>query len=905
MPLSMNQYRRRIGSLRLLAIAGLALPNAHSSAAIVNWVNSAGGNAATLTNWNPQVLPTAADTMNFNVVGGYVVNWGAGAPATVGGMSIGSSNVGLSITAPLTIVGACNVQTGSTVAGAALTVNSGELTVGHLTVGVAPTTLVDGQCSVNGSNSSIVVNSSYSLGGTNEGRMWVRSGATLESHCPVRIGVGQAGMLEVTGPASASADRSLLEIVGANNALRVGDGAQGDLNIIDGARAVVPGDAFAGPVPSVQGAITVSGSSGGFGSSLTIGGALYIGNNNASGSAGVGTLRVGPGATVTVAGQTTIGDAASASGLLDISGGTFLTHGLVGVASAGTIVHTNGTIIVDGGVHSRFTGGGIFNIAGTGDGAVLTLRNNAQWVLPAPGASATQVFLTAVGEGARFNLHTGSDMTHTGSEWRVGISGQRGVIEISDGSTLTTNAVVNMGGGSSAMSLSSGSSMSCGAMNLSGNNGDGSTLSLSGPGTILTASGLIRVGHNLAGGGGECAISITDGAVLTSTRIDPSSSIRFRQVNGAGGSLFMQGGTLNALDEVEYSNALTPLSMSASTLSTPQLSLNGSTLSGNGTINANILNAGQILPSGIGFAISGNLSDNGLGIAGSQLTFLPGSSYSGDGVLSCDILAQQGSSFTPSGLLTIGRLTSLTGVEFDGVMNITNTGIECFDSNGARLGGTVNLNNGVLTGVTGLRFTGGILPKLTGTGQINDDCFMNGRVEPGIASADPTGHLDFVTLTFGSAGSLVIDIEGESPGSFDTIASVDDLDLNNATLVVNRVGNYYPPRGTVYRIASGSTFGSTFGLVLGPGFHLEHGPNFVDLVFDGLCDSIDFNNDESFFDPVDIDAFLSVFSEGSCLPESATCNDIDFNNDGALFDPCDIESFLAVFSEGPCTVCGH
>jgi hypothetical protein len=160
-------------------------------------------------------------------------------------------------------------------------------------------------------------------------------------------------------------------------------------------------------------------------------------------------------------------------------------------------------------------------------------------------------------------------------------------------------------------------------------------------------------------------------------------------------------------------------------------------------------------------------------------------------------------------------------------------------------------------------------------------------------------------LTFGSAGSLVIDIEGESPGSFDTIASVDDLDLNNATLVVNRVGNYYPPRGTVYRIASGSTFGSTFGLLLGPGFHLEHGPDFVDLVFDGLCDSIDFNNDESFFDPVDIDAFLSVFSEGSCVPESATCNDIDFNNDGALFDPCDIESFLAVFSEGPCTVCGH
>jgi hypothetical protein len=73
----------------------------------------------------------------------------------------------------------------------------------------------------------------------------------------------------------------------------------------------------------------------------------------------------------------------------------------------------------------------------------------------------------------------------------------------------------------------------------------------------------------------------------------------------------------------------------------------------------------------------------------------------------------------------------------------------------------------------------------------------------------------------------------------------------------------------------------------------------------GVCDSIDFNNDGSFFDPVDIDAFLSVFSEGPCVPGGATCNDIDFNNDSSLFDPCDIASFLLVFSEGPCTGCGE
>jgi hypothetical protein len=71
------------------------------------------------------------------------------------------------------------------------------------------------------------------------------------------------------------------------------------------------------------------------------------------------------------------------------------------------------------------------------------------------------------------------------------------------------------------------------------------------------------------------------------------------------------------------------------------------------------------------------------------------------------------------------------------------------------------------------------------------------------------------------------------------------------------------------------------------------------------CNSIDFNNDGGLFDPTDIDAFLSVFSEGPCIPDTAMCSDIDFNNDGALFDPCDIDSFLLVFSEGPCTLCGQ
>jgi hypothetical protein len=67
-----------------------------------------------------------------------------------------------------------------------------------------------------------------------------------------------------------------------------------------------------------------------------------------------------------------------------------------------------------------------------------------------------------------------------------------------------------------------------------------------------------------------------------------------------------------------------------------------------------------------------------------------------------------------------------------------------------------------------------------------------------------------------------------------------------------------------------------------------------------VCNDVDFNNDGSLFDPDDVDAFFSVFSEGPCIPAGSICDPIDFNNDGSLFDPLDIDSFLSVFSEGPC-----
>jgi hypothetical protein len=165
--------------------------------------------------------------------------------------------------------------------------------------------------------------------------------------------------------------------------------------------------------------------------------------------------------------------------------------------------------------------------------------------------------------------------------------------------------------------------------------------------------------------------------------------------------------------------------------------------------------------------------------------------------------------------------------------------------------------------------------------------FTRGTNTPVFGSGTGTGTIEAYKL-FDIAG-------GSSTGG---IAIKDELEGRAGTLTI--LLNTISPAGdgTAATYAGFDSFtGSLFNLN-GPAlvvFPATTGP---------VCNDIDVNNDESSFDPTDIDAFLSVFSEGDCIPVTAICDDIDFNNDGSLFDPCDIDSFLLVFSEGPCTLCG-
>lgn len=69
--------------------------------------------------------------------------------------------------------------------------------------------------------------------------------------------------------------------------------------------------------------------------------------------------------------------------------------------------------------------------------------------------------------------------------------------------------------------------------------------------------------------------------------------------------------------------------------------------------------------------------------------------------------------------------------------------------------------------------------------------------------------------------------------------------------------------------------------------------------FEVPCPTIDFNHDGSVYDPQDIEAFLSVYSGGPCVPDTACCSTADFSHNGQL-DECDVRMFLRKYSEAEC-----
>ncbi len=162
-------------------------------------------------------------------------------------------------------------------------------------------------------------------------------------------------------------------------------------------------------------------------------------------------------------------------------------------------------------------------------------------------------------------------------------------------------------------------------------------------------------------------------------------------------------------------------------------------------------------------------------------------------------------------------------------------------------------------------------------------------VDPGDALVINSGATNFTAGNWRFNGALLSDGQRAS-GAFVSGATTQVLTITGMTQA--EAGLYD------FSTSLGGCVSTPIGSAPPPAAASARRTVFVSVA--NTCDSVDFNNDGSSPDPQDIEAFLSVFSEGPCVPDTATCNDIDFNNDASVFDPRDIESFLSVYSEGAC-----
>lgn len=966
-------------ALLLLAGAALATP-AHAQ--LSQWLNAAGGNSDVAANWS--ALPVAGNAIIFGVAGAYPVNWTAASPTTSSRLDInGNANVTLAYASPHTFT--TNIRVGASGVGTSIcTLTTGTVTTGNILVGQSASAA--GTFNINDSDAALIVTNASALaniGFASTGAVNITNGGSMSYGADLRVGPEQ-GSLVVSGVHGATLSRSRLTPQGFAG-LVVSSSNSASMTVSNGALASATTSIVVGRGNNTgTNTITVGGSSNGFDATLTSNQDLTIADFATF--PGSGTVTLNPGGAITIGNSTQVGDFSGSLGTLNVNGGSFTTRFLSTFDGTGTINHTGGAITVSAGTYSPSPVAGTFRVGGTGaGGSTFTLSDNAQWNAPLSGGG--DIVCGTTGAGASLILASGADINQLGGGITIGgAAGVRGILSLAAGSTITASGPLTLSGANSSVLIDSGADMTVASANLGTATGDSASLTVQGGGSTLVVSGPMFAGINAVGSsGGTAAVVLDAGAALTSTFINPAgSSMKFGFFGGSGGSLTLSNATLNAADDVEYSNGPAPLTMTGGTINATKLDLTNASMSasglvnadvtslsgittitatgnltlgrlssttgvalggqliagphtvtlrdanqavpggitlaggtivatngislvarnlgGFGTVNANITAAAGFSPTGTGLLMLGSVTTTNTITTGTRMTFASGSSCTGNWNFNCDVSALDGSTFNPTASISMGRASSTTGVEFDGVLNAGPHTITCLDSDGPRIGGVVNLGGGQVSSVTPVHVQGGLVPRLTGSGVINADCTMNGRIEPGAVSGDLTGHIDFTTLTFGAAGSLVIDIEGDAPNQFDTISTVDDLDLNNATLLVNRVGNYIPARGSVYRIATGgSLFGSTFGTIVAPGFHTVYGLGTVDLVFDGLCDSLDFNNDELFPDTADIDDLLSVFSGGTCSNDPH-CNDTDFNNDGLFPDTADIDDMLRVFSGGPCVL---
>lgn len=481
--------------------------------------NTGSGSFNTPTNWTPSGPPGAADTAVFNANSGTVSGTGA----------VGTLN--LSAGGPWTFTG--QVSGGSIFVNDATTVTgAGVFTLTANFVIVANGANANGALTVSGGGKVL----STAAATTANSGLYVGGGSTA---------TGANGTLTVTGTGST--------VSSGSNAAAVGETGTGVLNVLSGATVTVasPNSALISALAvgrAGTGTVSVTGA----GSTLTANGYVYIGR------AGTATLKVDAGGTFTggsaAVGSTpsygvTIGDG---SPTLDANG---QPNSPLFFQGTGTATVTNSSTL-----HSL----GSLLVGYRGSNGTLTVDTSStaladREVIVGGGTDRPGGFGTVTVQGGG-TLKSGG--THTTGTAGVSIGNDAsttGTVTVSgSGSTLNANGdrLTVGGNGTGTLTISGGAKATSGAnytdveaaFAVAGGAGSMGTVTITGAGSQLVASGDAVIGGNEKGAGptpgGTGAVTVSGGGLLQT------------------GAMTLEAGSTLAVDQT-------------STLTTPSIALGG------------------------------------------------------------------------------------------------------------------------------------------------------------------------------------------------------------------------------------------------------------------------------------------------------------------------------------------
>lgn len=595
---------------------------------------------------------------------------------------------------------------------------------------------------------------------------------------PSRLNVAGDLMVARNSTASSAAGDGTLTIndggaVDVGDQLLIGDpdGGSGHVEIFDGGTLIAK-DIIVHPVTGVMQMR---------GGTTTVDGGIFDPKLNSltiDSTIGSPQLHLVNGADTSLSGATValrIGNAGM--GLLTVDGVGSEVEVTGGDTVLGVSNGSNGTFTISNGAQAILTNLGTLFVGQSGIGSVhvqtSSLLSSGDCLLGTANSGRGQVVVNA--PGATWNvtgeLFVGGDATNEGGIGDV-VIGNGGVVNVTapgmnvfvwpnggtlrvlPNGTLNSNGIIEVDG---LLDMNAGT-INANQLNLDANNSINGLInadfSFRTPGTTLTLSGDLTAGRSNSPNGFSSSGSINVGS-RTLTIHDSNNAL-------LGNCDLTTSGRVIAVNGIQNSF--------------------GKTISGYGTIEANILNQGSISSGATGLKFAGIINGIGQGITGTTIHFLAGGGFTGTGTLastvSIDGLA--GSVITATGPLTLGNNASTNGFATAGALHCGTHEVTLRDLDIAHIGNLTTIAGGTL------RFDNGASPPVAKTvrldsGTLSGHGTVFARLDAGADSViTATGNLnigDSKVDSVGIRGTLHV-------GShFVSLLSSDDVPLGSLTTI--------------------------------------------------------------------------------------------------------------------------